>query len=259
MLQRLSSTLLLLIAVAPVHASGAGNPASRPYVDEEVDKTTASLKQYVRDYIASTITYTIGDNVQGGVVFWVDETGEHGLVAALADVENPLLSPALTDAFTPPAGGGSGSGYINTAIIMSVVSTLGISLDGQPVQQYTSVARDASRLITNNTGQPNIAACDGRGTPSVDEACYNGWYVPSQGEMQLMIAGLCNIDASKILAYTALRTDIDYWTSNINYSGGDAVAISYTQTGTQPNASCSGSVSNIDITLSRPVRPVRQF
>ena len=30
-------------------------------------------------------TYSIGDAAQGGIVFWVDDTGEHGLVSATAD------------------------------------------------------------------------------------------------------------------------------------------------------------------------------
>ena len=30
-------------------------------------------------------TYKVGDYAQGGIVFWVDETGEHGLVCARHD------------------------------------------------------------------------------------------------------------------------------------------------------------------------------
>jgi hypothetical protein len=30
-------------------------------------------------------TYKIGDAAQGGIVFWVDDTGQHGLIAATAD------------------------------------------------------------------------------------------------------------------------------------------------------------------------------
>lgn len=30
-------------------------------------------------------TYAVGDFAQGGVVFWVDERGEHGLVCAIED------------------------------------------------------------------------------------------------------------------------------------------------------------------------------
>jgi len=37
-----------------------------------------------------TRTYAIGDAAQGGIVFWVDESGEHGLVAATADQGNNI-------------------------------------------------------------------------------------------------------------------------------------------------------------------------
>ena len=35
---------------------------------------------------ATSATYSIGDVVNGGVVFWLDSTGQHGLVAAYSDV-----------------------------------------------------------------------------------------------------------------------------------------------------------------------------
>ena len=35
---------------------------------------------------STSATYSIGDVVNGGVVFWLDSTGQHGLVVALSDV-----------------------------------------------------------------------------------------------------------------------------------------------------------------------------
>ena len=35
---------------------------------------------------ATSTTYSIGDIVNGGVVFWLDSTGQHGLVVAFSDV-----------------------------------------------------------------------------------------------------------------------------------------------------------------------------
>ena len=35
---------------------------------------------------ATSTTYSIGDIVNGGVVFWLDSTGQHGLVVAMSDV-----------------------------------------------------------------------------------------------------------------------------------------------------------------------------
>jgi len=39
----------------------------------------------------SPTTYTIGDWAQGGIVFWVDETGQHGLICAKEDQNGVLI------------------------------------------------------------------------------------------------------------------------------------------------------------------------
>ena len=60
---------------------GCGNPAAQEGYDCEGNEITS---------------YRVGDLAQGGIVFYVDETGQHGLVAALED---------LTEGATDPLGG----------------------------------------------------------------------------------------------------------------------------------------------------------
>ena len=36
------------------------------------------------------VEYVVGMEAEGGIVFYVDETGEHGLVAAMEDLEGAL-------------------------------------------------------------------------------------------------------------------------------------------------------------------------
>jgi len=50
------------------------------YSKNEVDVLIANLQP------TSSWTYNIGDIVNGGVVFWIDSTGQHGLVVAMSDV-----------------------------------------------------------------------------------------------------------------------------------------------------------------------------
>tara|TARA_R110000764_G_scaffold158262_1_gene246073 strand:- start:20 stop:793 length:774 start_codon:yes stop_codon:yes gene_type:complete len=50
----------------------------------EGDATTANWVSL--SAAATSPTYNIGDIVNGGVVFWLDSTGQHGLVAAFSDV-----------------------------------------------------------------------------------------------------------------------------------------------------------------------------
>ena len=40
---------------------------------------------------ATSATYSIGDVVNGGVVFWLDSTGQHGLVVAFSDVATSIV------------------------------------------------------------------------------------------------------------------------------------------------------------------------
>ena len=70
-------------------------------IDEPVDNPSAGLMIYQTDGTAgfyyyngsswgevgaTSTTYSIGDIVNGGVVFWLDSTGQHGLVVAFSDV-----------------------------------------------------------------------------------------------------------------------------------------------------------------------------
>src|SRR5688572_24421310 len=62
----------------------------------------------------------VGDNTQGGIVFYVDGTGEHGLVCAPLDQSNSIGwcsgSPVLTNATNTAIGQGAS----NTTLIVSV-------------------------------------------------------------------------------------------------------------------------------------------
>ena len=40
-----------------------------------------------RQYDGEEVTYQVGDLAEGGIVFYVDSTGQHGLVAAMEDIE----------------------------------------------------------------------------------------------------------------------------------------------------------------------------
>lgn len=64
--------------------------------------------------------YSVGDFVQGGVVFWLDETGQHGLVCAKED-QNSGISWMWNSAFENWGAHGDGpfSGEMNTMIIIA--------------------------------------------------------------------------------------------------------------------------------------------
>jgi hypothetical protein len=77
---------------------------------------------------ANSTTYSIGDIVNGGVVFWLDSTGQHGLVCAFSDVASSVEwgcygtdLPNVPNVQTfPPVGQGAeiGDGFNNTNNIL---------------------------------------------------------------------------------------------------------------------------------------------
>jgi hypothetical protein len=85
--------------------------------------------------------YSIGDQLQGGVIFWLDSTGSHGLVSALADMEDYAQYGCSGDSIGPGAEHyGFGTGDTNTAAILAACPTPGIAArlcDNLSVNGYT--------------------------------------------------------------------------------------------------------------------------
>jgi hypothetical protein len=127
--------------------------------------TDAATKAYVDGEITSlpTITtYAIGDSAHGGIVFWVDETGQHGLVCAKIDQSSGIRWYAGTNGNTRAIGDGLYAGKANTSII--ILSQVVIGDDGSPY---------AARLCND------LQITEGGRT-------FGDWYLPSKYELNLM-------------------------------------------------------------------------
>jgi hypothetical protein len=64
-------------------------------------------------------SYQIGDLAHGGMVFYVDETGQHGLVAAMEDIEGVFEWGCLGESVNGADGASIGTGYQNTLDIVN--------------------------------------------------------------------------------------------------------------------------------------------
>jgi hypothetical protein len=117
-------------------------------------------------------TYSVGDFAHGGIVFWVDETGQHGLVCAKLDQSTGVRWHAGTDGNTQAKGDGPYAGKANTSIIIAALVAIGD--DG-----ITYAARICNELQITEGGKT-----------------YGDWYLPSKEELNLMHQNKATIDAT---------------------------------------------------------------
>jgi tetratricopeptide (TPR) repeat protein len=96
---------------------------------------------------------TIGQRYQGGIIFWLDATGQHGLIAATTDQSTGIQWYNGTDTITNAVGDGIGAGMSNTKKIIA----------NQGAGSY------AAQLCANYHG-----------------GGYGDWYLPSQYELNLL-------------------------------------------------------------------------
>ena len=112
---------------------------------------------------ATSKTYSIGDIVNGGVVFWLDSTGQHGLVVAFSDVEiyiewgcvGPDLPNVSNVASDPPIGHGAeiGDGFNNTNDILQDCPSAPAALAARSLgaQWFLPSAKELNQMYINKT------------------------------------------------------------------------------------------------------------
>jgi len=110
---------------------------------------------------ATSKTYSIGDIVNGGVVFWLDSTGQHGLVAAFSDVATSVewgcvdidLSNVPNVTSNPSVGLGAeiGDGFNNTNDILQDCSTAPAALAARSLgaQWFLPSAKELNQMYAN--------------------------------------------------------------------------------------------------------------
>jgi len=106
--------------------------------------------------------YSIGEIAQGGIIFYLDETGQHGLVADTADLSAATRWYAGTLDRTRALGDGLFAGEMNTAIIIAAQIAIGDDDD------------DYAAFICS----------------MLQRGDYGDWYLPSAKELELMYDNL---------------------------------------------------------------------
>jgi len=122
------------------------------------------------------IVHSLGEKYRGGLIFYIDESGQHGLIASLVDVNNEGIewrNGESGNKVTNARADGIGAGETNTRLIIAQQTA-----DNQSGQFAALVAANFQVL------DDGMTPCK---TPIAPEAiCYGGWYLPSAYELQLL-------------------------------------------------------------------------
>lgn len=141
------------------------------------------------------VTHQVGEIFQGGMVFYVDATQQHGLIVSLTDLGLPIewRNGEGGDRVTNAQGQGFGSGETNTRLVISEQT-----IDQQDGDFAALRAANYAVLADGTTPCP--------ATLTASQTCYGGWYLPSVYELVLLHSAL------KPLGLSALQ-DTPYWSS----------------------------------------------
>ena len=155
-----------------------------------------------KGYVDAAGTYSVGDFAQGGIVFWLDETGQHGLVCAKNDQSDNIRWNAGINGNTRARGDGLYSGAANSVIIIS--SQVAIGDDGDP---YAAQICNELQITEDGT-------------------TYGDWYLHSAYELILMQANKVTIDSTALSNDGAILQTNNYWSST-EYSSNVAVTVQF--------------------------------
>jgi hypothetical protein len=167
--------------------------------------------------------YSVGDYAQGGIIFWLDESGRHGLVASKFDQSPFAKWYAGTYGATRATGDGPFSGEMNTGIIIS--SHISIGDDG--LAYAAQICADAK-------------LGDGPKT-------YGDWYLPTLNELWEMYLTRDLIN-SVAIANGGTALSGSYWSST-EFDGTTAWKLSFS----------GGAYSQTDKAEQNRVRAIRAF
>jgi hypothetical protein len=136
-----------------------------------VSDPVAAQDAATKAYVDAAGTYSVGDFAQGGIVFWVDETGQHGLVCAKIDQGAQRWNAGT---YSQARGDGLYSGEGNTNVIIATHVAI-----GDDFSDYAALICFILQITEGGT-------------------TYSDWYLPSKYELNLMYDNKATIDATAL-------------------------------------------------------------
>ncbi len=158
-------------------------PASTDYVNSRIKEAmdnvliqvaAAGQRMDSRINVIPVVTlHEIGESYQGGIIFWLDNTRQHGLIVAKIDANQGVgitwQNGESGDKTTNARGNGLYTGLPNTHLIVSQQT-----IDDQ---EGRFAALEALNFSVQSDG---LSPC------TSDSLCFGNWYLPSLNELQLL-------------------------------------------------------------------------
>jgi len=135
----------------------------------------------------------VGELIGGGIVFWVDNTGQHGLIVSLVDISTSSTWSNIIGTLTGPTAQSTWNGQGNSTAIM-----------GQ--SGHTS---SAAKL------------CDDYTNANYNTGIYSDWYLPAIDQFSLIYHAryILNKNIEGVSGANILANQF-YWSSTEDYTGG---------------------------------------
>ena len=140
----------------------------------------------------STVHF-IGENYGGGIVFYVYDNGQHGLIAATSDQNTGIQWYNGTYRYTGTTGDGLNAGAMNTALIV------------------------ATQMSDNQTGNFAAKVCADYSV-AIGGITYGDWYLPSKYELNLLFLQKAVVGGfASSFYWSSSEYDINYaWSQAFN-------------------------------------------
>lgn len=156
-------------------------------------------------YVINAKTHEVGEEYGGGIVFYVYDGGQHGLIAAKADLltgqygDQPGFPWFISiEGFVSSGAVGDGleAGKMNTSLIVATQMSYNNQFFNQSSQDFAA------------------KACVSYLSTDANEIIYGNWYLPSKYELNLLYMSMENV--------ATLNLSPDYYWSSTEYDKDNA-------------------------------------